>query len=310
MQHQGFCKTGVKLARRKVLPIILSAICLGQNALAQEAAPGAEAGTSPAGLRVVAWNLEWYPGMNPRPSLEAEQVHEKALIATLPELKADVLCAQEVVSARSLGRAVQAQPGYKVNVVSDFADGPLELAIASRFDHVEAGQVAYVANGAVQPPRGFVYAVLDVGGGNLLLVYSIHLKSNRGEASENYPMREEAAIQLGAHLHATVERLRGALSYRKIAAMICGDFNSDPANGKWVGDGTWAAMNKAGLKWGWEGVPEAERNTWVGNERFEPTCFDHIMYLPAEGISYSTTRMLKPSQPMGDHLPILMEVTP
>jgi endonuclease/exonuclease/phosphatase family metal-dependent hydrolase len=278
---------------------------LGQ-AGAQEAPPTAAA--DGVRVKVISWNLEWYPGLKPEPTLEAEAQHEKELMKALPSLGADVICVQEVVSARSLTRAVNSVPGLKVAFTSDFADAPQETAVISRYPVIEKGAVAFTANGPVQPPRGFTFAALDVGEGDALVVYSLHLKSNRGEAAENFAMRQEAALQVTKHALATVERLKADGQKRRVAALVAGDFNSDPQNGKWEGDGTWSAFAKAGFKWSWEGVELKDRNSWVGNERFEPTCFDHIMVLARDGLASGKAHLLEPAVRIGDHLPVALEV--
>lgn len=272
------------------------------------AAPGPEDEDTQL-YRVAAWNVEWFPGMKVLPSLDAEAQHEKDLAQALPGLEADVLCLQEVVSARALQRTLGSVPGYRLNVISDFADAPQEMAIVSRFKAVESGAVPYTAAGPVQPPRGFSWAALDVGEGDLLLVYSVHFKSNRGEAQENYAMREEAAVQLTRHMQETVARLKGDGAQRRVAAVVAGDFNTDPQNGKWEGDGTWNVFAKAGLKWTWEGVPEDQRLSWLGNDKFEATCFDHVLLWQLDGMAGSKAELLTPSLKISDHRPVAVTLT-
>jgi hypothetical protein len=51
---------------------------------------------------------------------------------------------------------------------------------------------------AASPPRGFSFAAIRRGN-TMLLVYSVHLKSNRGALEEDIAKREEAARHLLAH---------------------------------------------------------------------------------------------------------------
>jgi hypothetical protein len=56
------------------------------------------------------------------------------------------------------------------------------------------------AGGAITPPRGFAFAAYELAPKQLLLVYALHLKSNRGELVENVAIREESMRQLLAHM--------------------------------------------------------------------------------------------------------------
>src|SRR4029077_20565731 len=80
-------------------------------------------------------------------------------------------------------------------------------------------------NGALVPPRGFAFAAYEVAPRHVLLVYAVHLKSNRGEISEDIAIREESMQQLVAHIHEMNE------AYAKLGSVSCvvgGDFNTAP----------------------------------------------------------------------------------
>ena len=61
----------------------------------------------------------------------------------------------------------------------------------------------------------------------MLLVYSVHFKSNRGELQIDIAKREEAARQLIAHA-AEMERLYSTDA--KVVTVIAGDFDADPTD--------------------------------------------------------------------------------
>jgi hypothetical protein len=67
----------------------------------------------------------------------------------------------------------------------------------------------------------------------MLLIYSVHLKSNRGEPQTDMAKREDAARELLAHA-SEMERLysKGA----KVAIVIAGDFNTDPTDPRFAYD--------------------------------------------------------------------------
>ena len=52
------------------------------------------------------------------------------------------------------------------------------------------------AGSAITPPRGFAFAAYQIAPKQLLLVYGLHLKSNRGQLVEDIAIREESMRQL------------------------------------------------------------------------------------------------------------------
>jgi hypothetical protein len=77
------------------------------------------------------------------------------------------------------------------------SSGPLsiqQIAIASKWQAESAWSESFKRS-PITPPRGFSFAAIPRGE-TMLLVYSVHFKSNRGEATGNIGKREEAARQL------------------------------------------------------------------------------------------------------------------
>jgi len=52
------------------------------------------------------------------------------------------------------------------------------------------------------PPRGFAFAAYELAPRQVVLIYDVHLKSNRGDIQENIPLRQESIRQLRAHMSA------------------------------------------------------------------------------------------------------------
>jgi endonuclease/exonuclease/phosphatase family metal-dependent hydrolase len=75
-------------------------------------------------------------------------------------------------------------------------------------------------------PRGFSFTAIRHGK-TLLLVYSVHFKSNRGEVKTNIAKREEAARQLLAHVAEMENAYSGSAN---MVTIIAGDFNTDPTD--------------------------------------------------------------------------------
>jgi hypothetical protein len=63
----------------------------------------------------------------------------------------------------------------------------------------------------------------------VLLIYSEHFKSNRGDATSNIAKREEAARQLFTHVAEMESAYSGSA---KIVTIIAGDFNTDPTDAR------------------------------------------------------------------------------
>jgi endonuclease/exonuclease/phosphatase family metal-dependent hydrolase len=72
-------------------------------------------------------------------------------------------------------------------------------------------------------------------------------------------------------------------------------------------------FEQAEFTWTWKDVPDTERNTWVGNDQYPPTPFDHILVkqYPADGqepLSVSKARMARGFSGVSDHLPVVVDL--
>jgi endonuclease/exonuclease/phosphatase family metal-dependent hydrolase len=192
------------------------------------------------------WNLEWFPGGKPNTSQAERLVHMSAAKDALIDIRPDILCLQEVRDWDSVAELVSILPDFQTLVVSRFREmgssGPLsilQIAIASNRPAEAAWSESFKPSFAT-PPRGFSFAAIRQGK-TVLLVYSVHLKSNRGEAPTNTAKREEAARQLLAHL---AEMERAYSSSAKVITIITGDFNTDPTNARFASEGTFAVLRE------------------------------------------------------------------
>jgi hypothetical protein len=156
-------------------------------------------------VTIAAWNLEWFPGGKPNSSQTERLVHMSAAKDAVLDIRADILCLQEVRDWDSVAELVSILPNFQTLVVSRFREmgssGPLsiqQLAIASNRPAEAAWSEPFKPSPATLP-RGFSFAAIRHGK-TVLLVYSVHFKSNRGEVTTNIAKREEAARQLLAHV--------------------------------------------------------------------------------------------------------------
>jgi endonuclease/exonuclease/phosphatase family metal-dependent hydrolase len=254
-------------------------------------------------VSIVTWNLEWFPGGKPNSSQAERLVHMSAARDALIDIRPDILCLQEVRDWDSVAELVSILPDFQTLVVSRFremgASGPLsiqQLAIASNRPAEAAWSEPFKPSPAT-PPRGFSFAAIRRGK-TVLLVYSVHLKSNRGEAPTNIAKREEAARQLLAH----VAEMESAYSENaQIVTVIAGDFNTDPTDVRFASEGTFAVLREK-FAWSWENVPLSDRVTNPAKGRYPDACFDGFLVRGARILSCEPISI----GGVSDHFPVVL----
>lgn len=231
-------------------------------------------------VTVAFWNIQWFPGRRPKASRGEEYRQINAVHSDLAQLNADVIGMEEVRDFARAGIAVAKLPGFKIDVCANFPsrEGQAEaqqVAIASRLQPLSAWAEEWKPAGAMTPPRGFAFAAYEVAPRQLLLVYGVHLKSNRGDVRENIPIRQESIRQLRAHMTA-MDTAYGKLG--SITWVVGGDFNTSLDDPRFATETTLRTLINNGLAWAWQNVPVASRTTLPPDKDFPPACFDHIFY--------------------------------
>lgn len=256
-------------------------------------------------LRVVSWNLQWFPGHKPETTPEIAAGHMAAAQKAIVELKPDVLLLQEVKGWQGAAELCNAVPGLTPQVVTAFdlmiPDGrPQNLVIASKWAADSAWSAKWTG-GHYGPPRGYAFAALDAGGGRFVLCWSLHLKSNLGVFDENVAMRAESARQLIAHIQ---EMLALYGKRGPCAVVVAGDLNTSIDDPKFAKDPTIAGFIEAGLWWTHKGVPFANRTTIPGEGSYPDNCFDHIL---TAGLGRPVA-FVKPYPRLSDHNPVVVDI--
>ncbi len=154
---------------------------------------------------IVTWNLKWFPGGGPTSTPAQRAVHMSAAKDALIGMSPDVFCAQEIRNWDVFAELTSIKPKLVPEVVSSYRDSPeggalsiQQIGVATRLPAIGAWSEAFrLAEDS--PPRGFSFVAVQLEDGRRLLVYSVHLKSNRGDLPENIARREEAAEQIVAH---------------------------------------------------------------------------------------------------------------
>lgn len=263
--------------------------------------------TSTPAQNIVSWNLEWFPGRRPDqrdPSVITQQM--AAARSVLARLQPDVFVGLEMRDREVFEQLVSAVPGLKVAVVTAFRDddGSIDqqqVGIASRYPIHTAWAEPWIPTMA-RLPRGFaVTAVREPRSGKLLVVYGVHLKSNRAQSDRetrlNNGMRNESAHQLVDDF----DELR-RLVFRDgevLGWVIAGDFNTNH-DGRF-GDVAIRTFEQAGFHNTWAGVDPDQRKTWRGDDAYPGTTFDYIMTL---GLGRPRARLADAPPTTSDHLPV------
>ncbi len=272
--QQSALSSGLMAKLRWIVLVVLLAI--SGNSGAQTISPSV---APPRTVRVAFWNIQWFPGRHPNASVASERSQIGSVHRDMRWINADVIGMEEVRDFDNTTIAISPLAGFKVDVVSDFPpregqDVGQQVAIASRFP----------------PPR------------HVLLVYAVHLKSNRGEISEDIAIREESMQQLIAHIHEMNE------AYGKLGSVSCiigGDFNTAPDDSRFAGETTTRLLRDNGFSWCWENIPFAQRISLPADKLFPAACFDHIFLRNAK---LNSARVIETSRRSSDHNAIFAEV--
>jgi endonuclease/exonuclease/phosphatase (EEP) superfamily protein YafD len=306
---QIYC-TDTHISRRSrpyltVSALVLVATTWTGTLRAQESGTAAAPKGAASSLTAAFWNIQWFPAGRPDPSAIAEKRQTTAVHSEIKQLNPDIIGMEEVRNWDMAALAVQPLAGVKVDVCAKFPpregqSEAQEVAIASRLQPISAWVEEWKRGDlAVPPPRGFAFAAYEVRPRQLLLVYCVHFKSNRGELSDNIPIREEATRQLLSHIEA-MKRAYSAMG--QIAWIVGGDFNTSLDDPRFGAENTLRNLQKNGFLWGWQNVPHNSRLTLHGEKNYPAASFDHIFY---RGLKLRQARVIETTRESSDHKPIV-----
>ena len=268
-------------------------------------------------LELMSWNLQWFPGGRPNASKNERTKQMEDVKNIFIKNKPEILLAQELTDPKAFDQLVSNIPGMKTHVFSKFLgyDGetpsPQQCGIASTLKADSAWYESFKQSEKLPNlTRGFAFAALEHPEGGLIMLYSVHLKSNRGSDTPEgekdvAATRAESARQLIAHKAEMEKKFEG----RKILGwVIGGDFNTNH-DGQFplctaVGD-----IVSAGFHNSWNTTPRNERLSWRPHpreKRFKATTFDYFL---TSGFQEKNARMI-PNVPVevSDHAPIVIEL--
>jgi endonuclease/exonuclease/phosphatase family metal-dependent hydrolase len=260
-------------------------------------------------LTVVTWNLEWFPGRFPNAGNQAKQEQMESAQKALKEIKPDILLVQELADWSSFQQLVGATSGLVVHAVSAFRDTTgvtrQQVAIASCLPANSTWSENF-KRGWAEPPRGFAFAALTLPDGELLFVYSLHLKSNlvnsRSDEQHNIAKREDAAEQVLAHVNDMIKLYNG---YKIRGVIVGGDFNTNSDDDQFASERTLHLFESSDFWNCWNTVPRLARLSWKGSKRFQPTTFD---YLFCKNLKQPRASLWRSSGNASDHYPVLLHL--
>ncbi len=251
-------------------------------------------------VRVVTWNLEWFPGKKMVASQEEKDRHFLEVAAVLPQFRADIIVLQEVRNDEAAERLAKLLPGFQVHVTSRFKDsfngqiGEQQIVIMSRFPANAAWAESW-KRGWANAPRGYAYTKLMFGT-KPLHVYGLHLKSNLGNPVQNTSKREDAIEQLMEHVQSQAKPEEGVV--------VCGDFNTSKEQVNVAADTTLQKIEAAGFFWAFEGILFEHRITVPRKGSYPDACFDHIY---VRDLGRPAANVLK-NTPGSDHFPVVVDL--
>jgi len=264
--------------------------------------------------KALTWNIEWFPGKRPNAKQADKDKQFAEVQAELAKLKPDIFLAQEVSDEKAFEKLVATMPGMKVDVFSRFLEnnsdkiGPQQCCIASNLKANSAFFESFKPTADLPHlGRGFAFAALEHPDGGLIMLYSVHLKSNRGSETPVGEMRvadtrRESVSQILAHKAEMEKRFAGQ---KIVGWLIGGDFNTNH-DGQFPKCTVVSDLEKAGFHNTWGSTPKKQRLTWHNgpwDKKFKPTTFDYMM---TSGFKENTSKAISISRETSDHDPVML----
>ena len=240
--------------------------------------------TIAADITAATWNLEWFPSHTPniRKSEEIEQKLINAAGEIVKQSEPNILFIQEIRDKESCEKLVSATEikNLQIAVCSDFKDMAgislfQQCAILTTYPVIKAGFEKWHTFGIIDPPRGFVYAVLDIKG-ELVVCFGLHLKSNLRKTDQDHQLnilKRELAIEQLMEFIATSRDLQ---KITKI--IIAGDFNTTLDDFQYASEKTLRMLLDAGFVDGFDNIPQEDRVTLPAKGIYADVTFDYIFW--------------------------------
>jgi endonuclease/exonuclease/phosphatase family metal-dependent hydrolase len=256
-------------------------------------------------IRLVSWNIEWFPAGQRRNSKEHVERQMEAVAGILKTIDPDILMTQET---RNLGALIAlnnrmnrffgflASSHYREENTARVDDDKVqqETGLMSRLPWrwVEEIDFQAMARPGMKPTRGWLVASFEVNGFPFT-IYNGHTKSNFGavtaeERTRNYQNRLQAMFELRRDW-----ALRG-LDPKKDRIIVLGDMNTDLYAQEFADETTLRSLLAWGFRNAWHDVPLSERITCPSREGepYPDGTLDYIFFSEAWGPQIPQARTL------------------
>lgn len=248
-------------------------------------------------IRVVDWNIRWFPSGYPEPRSKAvETANIRTAAAVIRALEPHIFCAEEIRSAEVAQQLADeiALLQFDLAVCSAYTNydgtaGMQQTAIYSSYTVLTNKWDSWHTVGYIDPPRGYAFALLDAPGGPVG-VFSVHLKSNYISPEAENPRKLGYINRLKRQFAS--DQLRSLVKEWKDTGfvpentrfLVAGDFNTEESK-KWKGETTLSAFRKEGWRSCYEGQkPEACYTVAAEPEYgYDAVTFDYIFSLGFAG---------------------------
>lgn len=272
-----------------------------------------------APVEVSSWNMRWFPSGYQEPQSPKEETRRVSQTARLMRKQGipDIMFVQEIRNMKTcedLAKRLNDQ-AFRPVVCSSFIDYETQelalqqLAIFSRHPALVAGSEPWHASDFVYPPRGYAFAVFDIGG-ERVACFNVHLKSNyipegqdaKQQTALNRLKRELSAQQILDRIESF--RTEGVKGTKVTRFIIAGDFNASLFDERYQEESTLRCILDAGFSNALEGLRSEESATLLANQYYPAATFDYIFY---RGLTPARKPQIFPQTWISDHHEIRAE---
>lgn len=262
-------------------------------------------------VKIATWNQNWFPDGTMTDSdakTKAEAISSASRFVS-KYWKCDVCCFQEMKSENVCQQITDAMnkisPGYKLNICSHYPHQTQQDCIISKYTAVASGEYGWSRDKKDPPPRGFVWAVLDIKG-TLVFVATTHWNSNKLHGKDtkahkkqiklNKKMREQAAREMFAEVTQLVQKQYGLRTVQHV--FLAGDFNTSLYLDEFAKEQSIRLFTNNGYIDALAAMPLEKRRKADGNGPWLGNIIDYIFYF---GKGTLTKPEVAPHNPTSDH---------
>jgi endonuclease/exonuclease/phosphatase family metal-dependent hydrolase len=273
-----------------------------------------------AAVTVGTWNGEWFP--SGRAEHRAAPEVEAATIAAAGRMlregldRADpagtndvIICLNEMRGPKAAKLLCEATGRTNLSVVSISAYRRRDRfdmqqdAIATTLPVAHASWSKWRSAKGDTPPRGYAHAMLVLSPAVTAAVYSVHLKSNYGQTTEELAVRNRKKRSVAvSQLIDIEEKFRGRNAR---PAIIAGDFNADAWRTSFAKETIFADLATAGYVNVLSALPPDGRATYETKGKWGNSALDYIML---KGLKTDAPPVIVPSGGVSDHNPVFVNV--